>query len=104
MTLSDIKVVLTGFYRKKNVWRQLHANRSRKPICDVVAYGERSGRSWRGRVQDMDAAVGGLDAEIVTCIALPIKEHRTNAGSPGTEVVHGEGRNEMLERFQEETF
>ena len=47
----------------------------------------------------MDAAVGGLDAEIVTCIALPIKEHRTNAGSPGTEVVHREGGNEMLKGF-----
>ena len=52
----------------------------------------------------MDAAVGGLDAEIVTCIALPIKEHRTNAGSPGTEVVHREGGNEMLKGFQEQTF
>ena len=84
------------------------ASTSRKllgiPICDVVAYGERSGRSWRRRVEDMDAAVGGLDAEIVTCIALLIEEHRTNARSPGTEVVHGEGRNEMLEGFQEETF
>ena len=74
------------------------------PIGDVVPNGERSGRSWRGRVQDMDAAVGGFDAEIVTCIALPIEEHRTNAGSPGTEVVHREGGNEMLERFEEETF
>ena len=76
----------------------------RKPIGYVVAYGERSGRSWRGRVEDMDAAVGGFDAEIVTCIALLIEEHRTNAGSPGTEVVHREGRNKMLERFQEQTF
>ena len=52
----------------------------------------------------MDASVGGLDAEIVTGVALPIEEHRTNTRSPGTEVVHREGGNEMLERFEEETF
>ena len=52
----------------------------------------------------MDAAVGGLDAEIVTCVALPVEKHRADAGSAGTEIVHGEGGNEMLKGFQEQTF
>jgi len=66
------------------------------PICDVVAYSERRRSGWRGCVEDMDAAVGGFDAKIVACVALLIEEHRSNAGSPGTEIVHGEGGNEML--------
>ena len=84
------------------------ASTSRKllgiPICDVVAYGERRSSGWRGRVENMDAAVGGFDAEIVTCVALLIEEHRADAGSAGTEIVHSERGNEMLKGFQEQTF
>ena len=48
-------------------------------IRDVVAYGKGSRSGWRGGVEDVDAAIGGFNTEIVAGVALPIEEHSPNS-------------------------
>ena len=50
----------------------------------------------------MDGTVGGFDAEIVSGVAVLAEQQRPHPGATRPDVVHGQGRHQPLQRFQEQ--